>query len=74
MPAHIDDVASIKPIYHRMPSFKEDITQVLNFNDLPKEALAYIAYIENYLGIEVAYVSVGPKRNQTIKRLNLWEV
>jgi adenylosuccinate synthase len=74
MPAHIDDVASVKPIYHRMPSFKEDISNVLNFNDLPKEALAYIAYIENYLGIDVAYVSVGPKRNQTIKRLNLWEV
>ena len=74
MPAHIDDVAAVKPIYHRMPSFKEDISQVLNFDDLPKEALAYIAFIEHYLGIDCAYVSVGPKRNQTIKRLNLWEV
>lgn len=74
MPAHIDDVAAVKPIYHRMPSFKEDISQVLNFDDLPKEARAYVAFIEQYLGIDCAYVSVGPKRNQTIKRLNLWEV
>jgi adenylosuccinate synthase len=57
-----------------MKSFKVDISNVKHFNDLPKEALDYIAYIENYLGIDVAYVSVGPKRNQTIKRLNLWEV
>jgi adenylosuccinate synthase len=74
MPAHIEDVAALKPIYHVMPSFKEDISSVSDFNDLPKEAHAYISYIENYLGIDVAYVSVGPKRNQTIKRLNLWEV
>jgi adenylosuccinate synthase len=74
MPAHIDDVAAVKPIYKRMKSFKVDISNITHFNDLPKEALEYIAYIENYLGIDVAYVSVGPKRNQTIKRLNLWEV
>lgn len=74
MPAHIDDVAAVKPIYKSMKSFKVDISNVKHFNDLPKEALDYIAYIENYLGIDVAYVSVGPKRNQTIKRLNLWEV
>ena len=74
MPAHIDDVAAVKPIYKSMKSFKVDISNITHFNDLPKEALDYIAYIENYLGIDVAYVSVGPKRNQTIKRLNLWEV
>jgi len=74
MPAHIDDVAAVKPIYKSMKSFKVDISNVKHFNDLPKEARDYIAYIENYLGIDVAYVSVGPKRNQTIKRLNLWEV
>ena len=74
MPAHIDDVAAVKPIYKRMKSVKVDISNITHFNDLPKEALEYIAYIENYLGIDVAYVSVGPKRNQTIKRLNLWEV
>jgi adenylosuccinate synthase len=74
MPAHIDDVSAVKPIYKRMKSFKVDISNITHFNDLPKEARDYIAYIENYLGIDVAYVSVGPKRNQTIKRLNLWEV
>jgi len=74
MPAHIDDVYKVKPVYETLQGFKEDISHIQNFDDLPKAAQTYISYIEAFLHIKIAYVSVGPKRHQTIKRLSLWEV
>lgn len=37
------------------------------WQDLPTEAKQYISYIEDFLGVRVLYVSVGPERNALIK-------
>ncbi len=54
--------------YIEMPGWKSDLTQVKSENEFPEELNAYISLIEEYLGIPVKYVSVGPDREQIIER------
>jgi adenylosuccinate synthase len=39
---------------------------MIHSDDLPKNLNEYITYIENYVGVSVKIVSVGPDRKQTI--------
>ena len=50
-----------------MPGWKEDITGIRNFFDLPKAAQNYIVKIEELIGVKIKYISVGPNREQLIK-------
>ncbi len=57
-----------KPEFISMPGWKEDITGVRNFFDLPKNAQNYVDTIEDLINTKIKYISVGPKRDQLIKR------
>lgn len=57
-----------KPVYETMPGFSQDITGARTFDELPGEAKAYIKRIEDFVGVRVGIVSVGPDREQTIIR------
>ena len=61
-------LADAEPIYETMPGFSQDITEVRKFDELPDEAKAYIQRIEEFVGVRVGIVSVGPDRKQTIMR------
>jgi len=74
VPAHIDDLSRVKPIYDILPSFKDDISMMTSYDDLPLAAQSYLEYIQTQLNIKIAYISVGPKREQTIQVVNIWEV
>ncbi|MBL4591388.1 MAG: adenylosuccinate synthase [Phycisphaerales bacterium] len=56
------------PVYETMVGFSEDITAVRSFDELPPSARAYIERIESFVGVPVGTVSVGPDREQTIRR------
>ena len=66
IPAEIEDFENCKPIMIQMPGWKEDITQVTSFKDLPQEAQNYLTKIEELTGVKIAIFSVGPDRKQTI--------
>jgi adenylosuccinate synthase len=57
-----------KPVFEKMEGWKEDITGIRNFYDLPKTAQKYVLKIEEYVQTRIKYISVGPKREQLIKR------
>jgi adenylosuccinate synthase len=61
-------LANAKPMLTIMPGWKEDITAVRSFNDLPENAQKYVWKIEELLGVPIHKVSVGPKREQMIVR------
>ncbi len=56
------------PVYEIMDGFSEDITGARTFDELPPNARAYIERIESFVGVPVRTVSVGPDREQTIRR------
>ena len=57
---------NLRPIYEEFDGWDEDITELRNFNNLPKNFKNYINYIEEQLGVKIEIVSVGPDRKQTI--------
>ncbi|AZB22021.1 adenylosuccinate synthase [Kaistella haifensis] len=61
-----------EPIYEELEGWTEDITKVRSYDELPANAKKYIEFIENYLGISVYLVSVGPERSQNIIRKELF--
>lgn len=58
----------IEPIYVELKGWMKDISNCKNFNELPKEAKDYIAFIQLETNCPITRVSVGPDRVQTIMR------
>ncbi|MDO4191201.1 MAG: adenylosuccinate synthase [Bacteroidales bacterium] len=71
VPATLSDYQRCKPHYIEMDGWKEDITNVRSYDELPVAAQNYLCKIEELTGVEVAVVSVGPDRTQTIQRREL---
>ena len=72
MPADLEMYPDMEIIYDELPGWEENISSVRSFDELPANCKAYIAYIEKNLGVKAAIVSVGPKREETIIREDLF--
>jgi adenylosuccinate synthase len=68
VPAHLDDLARVKPIYDVRPGWKSSIAGLQRWSDLPSAAKDYIAFIERFLGVPVKWIGTGPGREETIVR------
>lgn len=59
----------VTPIYEELPGWKGvDITGCKTFEELPKNAQAYVEYLEKKVGVPISIIAVGPDRDQTIFR------
>jgi adenylosuccinate synthase len=61
-----EDLARAEPVYKTLEGFDAEITTARSRADLPQTALAYLEFIERFVGVPVKIVSVGPDREQTI--------
>lgn len=59
---------SAKPVIRYFDGWKCDISAVRRWEDLPKEAQEYVAFIEREISCPITYISVGPERNSIIIR------
>jgi len=66
-PAQQSVLYHCEPTYDELPGWKEDITGIREYGDLPNEAQGYIEYIQESVGVPVGWVSVGPERSQLIE-------
>lgn len=62
-----DILNKAKPIIEYLPGFKTDISKARKLEDLPKEAIDYIKFIEEKTEAPIRYISVGPEREEYIK-------
>lgn len=65
-PSTISKLARCKPVYIELPGWKEDISEIRSFDQLPENAKNYIRKIEELTEVPVGVISVGPDRTQTI--------
>ncbi len=56
------------PVLEELPGWQCEISHIRTFSDLPQAAQAYVLYIEQALSCRIAYVSVGPNREEIIYR------
>lgn len=61
-------LSACEPVYETMPGWREDISGVRRYADLPANARAYIERVEQTLGIPCTFLSVGPERESLIVR------
>ena len=71
MPLTQSDVHHAVPVYEELPGWREDITGVREFSDLPAEARTYVTRIEELARTRVSAIGVGPGREATITRHRL---
>lgn len=60
----------VEPVYVELPGWQSDMTKMQSEEEFPEEFNAYLAFLEEQLGVPVKIVSVGPDREQTIVRYN----
>lgn len=56
-----------EPVYETLAGWKEDISHARTFQELPGAAQAYLTFISSFAEVPLAVVSVGPRRDQTIR-------
>ena len=66
-PTSVNQMMQVKPVYEVLPGWQTDISEVKDYNELPKEAKDYLSFIAQQSGFEIGIISVGPRRSQTIE-------
>ncbi|HEY8388254.1 MAG TPA: adenylosuccinate synthase [Parasegetibacter sp.] len=59
-------LCDIKPQLRSFEGWQTDITGVEKFEDLPQKMKEYVNFINQYIGVNIHYISNGPGRDQII--------
>lgn len=72
-PARLRDLEGCEPVYEELAGWTDDISDIRDYDMLPKEARAYLRRIEELTQVPVALVGVGPEREETVVREELFD-
>lgn len=61
-----EKLEEVEPVFETVPGWKQDITQMTSYSELPKIAKDYLDRVSELMGVPISIVSVGPGREQTI--------
>jgi adenylosuccinate synthase len=62
----VEALAQWRPVYEELPGWAEDITEMRSRQDLPAAAREYVKRIEEWVGVPITFIGVGPEREQKI--------
>ncbi|HPQ67795.1 MAG TPA: adenylosuccinate synthase [bacterium] len=65
-PAGIGEYDRCKPIYKELPGWSGSVCDCRTREELPPEARDYLQFIEEFVGLPIKLISVGPGREETI--------
>jgi adenylosuccinate synthase len=71
-PASLKVLSECEPVYEEFPGWKQDISGIREYSDLPAEARQYLDRLEELAGAPVSMVSVGWDREDTIIKNSVW--
>jgi adenylosuccinate synthase len=66
MPVNQSDFHHAVPVYEYLPGWWEDISEARTVEELPANARAYVARVEELSGARISAIGVGPTRDATI--------
>jgi adenylosuccinate synthase len=67
LPFDINDI-TVEPIYDTLKGWNCSLDGLRKFEQLPENLIAYINYLEQYLGLPINFVSTGPDREAVVLR------
>ena len=62
----LSDLDRVKPVVTTLPGWNKDISGCKSWDELPKEAKAYVEFLEKQLGHEIQFVSTGAEREKFV--------
>lgn len=65
----MEDLERVEVVYETLKGWKKDLTKVTKPEDLPKEAIDYIRFIEKNTGVPVSWVGTGPSDEAMLRLL-----
>ena len=65
-PPHQSLFHRAEPVYEELDGWSEEIDEARSFEDLPKNAQAYVRRMEELVGVSASVVSIGPAREQSL--------
>ncbi len=68
VPADVARLSEVTPVYQQVPGWGCDLTGIRCYDDLPQAARDYVELLEQIAGVPANIISVGPGREQTIRR------
>ncbi|HSV57191.1 MAG TPA: adenylosuccinate synthetase, partial [Magnetospirillaceae bacterium] len=71
-PSSVQDLKEARPVLRKFRGWKSPLGGSRTWDDIPREAREYVAFIEEYAEAPVGIVSVGYERNQTLVRESPW--
>jgi adenylosuccinate synthase len=63
-----DRIQRAKPVLETVPGWKCDLSNIRRYEDLPAQAQAYVARLEELIQTPIRWVSNGPNREQLMSR------
>ncbi len=66
VPYHQSVLHKVRPVYETLPGWGVDIERAERIDEIPAAARDYVRFVEQFLGVHVSFVSVGPARDQTV--------
>eukprot|EP01023_Acetabularia_acetabulum_P011117 TRINITY_DN1507_c1_g2_i1.p3 TRINITY_DN1507_c1_g2~~TRINITY_DN1507_c1_g2_i1.p3 ORF type:complete len:203 (+),score=33.20 TRINITY_DN1507_c1_g2_i1:893-1501(+) len=66
VPASLSLLEKCDVKYETVPGWKEDISKVRNWQDLPENARKYVQKIEELVGVYCRWIGVGPERDAIV--------
>ena len=66
VPYHQSVLHRVRPVYETLPGWGHDIERAERLEHLPAAARDYVQFVEEFTGVRVSFVSVGPGREQTV--------
>jgi len=67
-PAEPFILAECEPIYKTLPGWQEKTKGITNYEELPKRARDYLAYLSDLLELDISLISTGAAREEMIAR------
>jgi len=68
LPLGPSDLSPFEPVLEEISGWDEDVSMIREWENLPAEAQRYLQRIETLAGVPIRLISVGPERNQIIRR------
>jgi adenylosuccinate synthase len=65
-PTDEKQLQKLNPVYETLPGWKQSLTEIKQYADLPDNAKRYVARLEELIGIPARIISVGARRDQTV--------
>ena len=66
--ADLELLSKVEVVYVVLPGWKTSIASVKTYSELPENCQKYVVFIEQFLGVQIEWIGVGPGRQSMLKK------